>query len=219
MGDENVQKIHISLITSITEVIATTNQTKLTYTDIVDVFFEEINRPHYPYTTIDYKVFTKESEQSQPWSVSVRKDSFVHFPPIEEKSVILTMKNGLIEYCSYSHPDGYRYKTIHNIAPKDSTQKDQKELNGLLVNSMCSFLNESAHWLTRYGEEAYSQKEIDAFDAFYEHIDNAPATAFGYIFTYSQNLSNPIPILQMLLQTKEINQVDDVQELTRKGKM
>ncbi|MBR4623936.1 MAG: hypothetical protein IKO56_00195 [Alphaproteobacteria bacterium] len=111
MGDENVQKIHISLITSITEVIATTNQTKLTYTDIVDVFFEEINRPHYPYTTIDYKVFTKESEQSQPWSVSVRKDSFVHFLPIEEKSVILTMKNGLIEYCSYSYSNT-RWSTL-----------------------------------------------------------------------------------------------------------
>lgn len=144
--------------------IATTYNTSLSYMDIMEIFIEEINKPHYAHILWHYDVFTKENEQNYAWAVYINTDGYSgKNGKVKERSVYLHTNNGKIYFNTFSESTEWTIMGIREISENHdfsiSLQRDR---------IWATFLDESNRWLNRYGRQ-YSVEQLNIFDVFFKN--------------------------------------------------
>ena len=152
--------------------IATTYGTNLSYNDIVEIFIEEINKPHYENVLWYYQVFTDEKEQNYAWSVKICTDGYKYDNDekhADERSLILCTNNGCIEFHSFSISTR---RTINGITESSNTNQNMqiRQMSRVFGN----YLDESNRWLKRYGYK-YNSDQLKAFDKFFKEYCDSTA--------------------------------------------
>lgn len=141
--------------------IATTYNTKLNYSDIVEIFIEECKKPHFEYTIWYPEVYTKEEEQNYAWAVYTCNNGYTNTDTgrhVAERSVWLYTKNGRIAFKTFEESTRTgEYYTSDSFEIKKNTR--------------ANFINDCLKWLQRYNK-TWNTSELNAFDTFFEYTDN-----------------------------------------------
>ena len=161
-----MKKILITLLSILTlssavfamENVATTYQTALKPSDMVEIFVEELNRDSYRYQIADYKVYTEPEEQNYAWAVKINNDGYTEGrTKVYERSVYLFMKNGYVCLKTFGIPTQTNFKRCID----GNSESGYSKIRDSLYAAIESFTNESLTWLKRYNEN-YSEDELEA---------------------------------------------------------
>ena len=161
-----MKKILITLLSILTlssavfamENVATTYQTTLKPSDMVEIFVEELNKDSYRYQIADYKVYTEPEKQNYAWAVKIDNDGYTEGrTKVYERSVYLFMKNGYVCFETFGGPTQTNLKSCIDGNSEGGLGKIIDSLYGAIE----SFTNESLTWLKRYNE-SYSEDELEA---------------------------------------------------------
>ena len=141
------------------EKIATTYQTNLKPTDMVDIFLEQVNKSSYAYQIWDYEVYTNENEQNYAWGVGIDDSGYTSSSgdKVMGRSVYLFMKNGYICFETFGGPTQVDRKKCYN------GMKEWKNIYDSCKYAITNYIAESQKWLTRY-DKTYRDDEILALD-------------------------------------------------------
>lgn len=140
------------------ETIATTYQTNLKPSDMVEIFVEELNKDSYAYQVGDYKVYTTQNEQNYAWSVMIDTEGYRSGnTKVFERSIYLCMKNGYVCLKTFGGP------TITNHKDCIDGNEEISKIHDTLYDAIYSYTKESKKWLKRYGKN-YREDELEALD-------------------------------------------------------
>ncbi|MDY4146121.1 MAG: hypothetical protein SOY54_07880 [Bacilli bacterium] len=158
------------------ETVATTYQTNLKPSDMVEIFVEELNKDSYAYQVADYKVYTTQNEQNYAWSVKIDTEGYRNGnTKTLERSIYLYMKNGYVCLKTFGGP------TITNHKHCIDANEEISKIHDALYDAIYSYTKESKKWLKRY-DKNYREDELEALD-----ILNNINTLYNY---YHTGLSN-----------------------------
>lgn len=157
------------------DTVATTYQTNLKPSDMVEIFVEEINKDKYLYQIADYKVYTEPEKQNYAWAVKIDTEGYNcsnGLTQVYERSVYLFMKNGYVRLSTFGRPTQIGFKKCIDGNSEGGLGKIIDSLYGAIE----SFTNESLTWLKRYNE-SYSEDELEALSML-----NSLDTFLGYYY-------------------------------------
>lgn len=140
------------------DIVATTYQTTLKPSDMVEIFVEELNKDKYQYQIADYKVYTEPEEQNYAWAVKIDNDGYTEGrTKVYERSIYLFMKNGYVCFKTFGGPTKSGFKTCIDANNEGGLGK----IRDSLYYAIDSFTDESITWLKRYNKN-YSEDELEA---------------------------------------------------------
>lgn len=144
------------------ENVATTYQTNLKPSDMVEIFVEELNKGRYQYQIADYKVYTDPEKQNYAWAVKIDNDGYTEGrTKVYERSVYIFMKNGYVCFKTFGGPTDSGFKTCI-----DANNEDFSKIRDSVYDSIDSYIRESKTWLKRYNK-SYSEDELEALNKLY----------------------------------------------------
>ena len=140
------------------ENVATTYQTTLKPSDMVEIFVEELNKDKYRYQIADYKVYTEPEKQNYAWTVKIDNDGYTEGrTKVYERSIYLFMKNGYVCFKTFGGPTTSGMKDCIDCNSEGGLGK----IRDSLYDAIESFTDESLTWLKRYNKN-YSEDELEA---------------------------------------------------------
>lgn len=140
------------------ENVATTYQTTLKPSDMVEIFVEELNKDKYRYQIADYKVYTEPEKQNYAWAVKIDNDGYTEGrTKVYERSICLFMKNGYVCFKTFGGPTTSGMKDCIDCNSEGGLGK----IRDSLYDAIESFTDESLTWLKRYNKN-YSEDELEA---------------------------------------------------------
>lgn len=140
------------------DTVATTYQTNLKPSDMVEIFVEELNKDKYQYQIADYKVYTEPEKQNYAWSVKIDNEGYIeNRTKTYERSIYLSMKNGYVRFSTFGGPTQSGFKTCIDANSEGGLDK----IGDSLYYAIDSFTDESLTWLKRYNKN-YSEDELEA---------------------------------------------------------
>lgn len=144
------------------DTVATTYQTTLKPSDMVEIFVEELNKDKYQYQIADYKVYTEPEKQNYAWAVKIDNDGYIEGrTKVYERSIYLFMKNGYVCFKTFGGPTQSGFKTCI-----DANNEDFSKIRDSVYDSIDSYIRESKTWLKRYNK-SYSEDELEALNKLY----------------------------------------------------
>lgn len=143
------------------EQIATTYQTTLTPTDMVEIFLETIDHyAKYAYQIWDYEVYTKSDQQNYAWSVYISEEGYTTSRYyVKEFSVYLYLTNGFISFHTFGGPTTLKSKECLNAEDISNFKKIYRSCKSAIIN----YRVQGEKWLKRY-KRSFSENEINALN-------------------------------------------------------
>lgn len=142
------------------DTVATTYQTNLKPSDMVEIFVEELNKDKYQYQIADYKVYTEPEKQNYAWAVKIDNEGYDYNngrTHVCERSVFLFMKNGYICFKTFGGSTTSGMKDCIDA----NSEGGRDKIRDSLYAAIESFTDESLTWLKRYNKN-YSEDELEA---------------------------------------------------------
>ena len=163
-----MRKLLISLLLVLTvtasvfakRTVATTYQTNLKPSDMVEIFVEELNKDTYRYQIADYEVYTEPEKQNYAWAVKIDTEGYNcsnGLTQVYERSVYLFMKNGCVRLSTFGGPTQIGFKKCID----GNSEGGRDKIKESLYDAIESFTDESLTWLKRYNK-SYSDDELEA---------------------------------------------------------
>lgn len=192
-----MKKILITLLSILTvttsvfslDTVATTYQTNLKPSDMVEIFVEEINRDNYRYQIADYKVYTEPEKQNYAWSVSIDNDGYIEGrTKVYERSVFLFIKNGYICFKTFGGPTTSGMKDCIDC----NSEGGRDKIRDSLYDAIEFFTDRSLTWLKRYNKN-YSEDELEALvmlNSIYTFSSSYDISKYELKRTYSNLLTD-----------------------------
>lgn len=117
--------------------------------DVVDSFFEEINKSNYKYQLWDYEIFKTKDKQNHKWITYKQYKN-------DNQFVYLFTNNGMLYFVASNDKFTLKNKNCINSEDKYGELLDENYRN--VLNK---FINESINWLSKFNE-SYTNSQLIA---------------------------------------------------------